>query len=182
MAAHSIRVRSLNRPGAGRWPFRRPRIASAPYSMPRRPAMKYKFLIAAGIAVTLAACASSAPRDRGYGYDDYGYARGSGYYEPARCHDCGQAERIRTAYGARQNSGERAMLGGGIGAVAARERPTHGSRGKESTAGVAGAVAGAAMGNAIETKATEASYGRHVRLDDGRPLVVSRNCLGDGVR
>lgn len=144
--------------------------------------MKCKFLIAAGIAVTLAACASSAPRDRGYGYDDYGHGRGSGYYEPARCYDCGQVERIVTVYGARQNSGKGAILGGVIGAVAAREIPKHGSRGKENTATVAGAVAGAAIGNAIENKANEESYDIHVRMDDGRLLVVNRNSLGNGVR
>src|SRR5690606_2090664 len=117
--------------------------------------MQYKLLIAAGIAVTLAACASSAPRDRGYGYDGYGYGRDSGYYEPQRCYDCGQIERIVPVYGARQNSRTGAILGGVIGAVAAREIPKHGSRGKENTATVAGAIAGAAIGNTVENKAKE---------------------------
>ncbi|KAA2284451.1 glycine zipper 2TM domain-containing protein [Arenimonas fontis] len=142
--------------------------------------MQYKFLIAAGIAAMLAACASSTPRDRGHG--GYGYGRDPGHYEPRRCYDCGQVERIVTVYGARDNTRTGAILGGVIGAVAAREIPKHGSKGKENTATVAGAVAGAAIGNAIENKANEESFDIHVRMDDGRLLVINRNSLGNGVR
>src|SRR5690606_41853322 len=113
--------------------------------------MQYKLLIAAGIAVTLAACASSAPRDRGYGYDGYGYGRDSGYYEPQRCYDCGQIERIVPVYGARQNSRTGAILGGVIGAVAARDIRQHGTRGQQYPATLSGTNAHADICNAGES-------------------------------
>lgn len=140
--------------------------------------MKSQLLIAAALATTLAACASQ-PRQA-----SYGYGGGSGYSQPQpqRCYDCGQIERIETVYGARTNSRTGAVLGGLVGAVAAREIPKHGSQGKENTATVAGAVAGAVAGNAIENKMNEQTYDIHVRMDDGRRLVVNRNSLGNDIR
>ena len=79
---------------------------------------------------------ASQPRSSGYGYD-----RGYGYSEPQRCHDCGRIERIEVVYGARDNSRTGAILGGLVGAVAARESPQHGSQGNTNTATGAGAVA-----------------------------------------
>ena len=137
--------------------------------------MKSHLLIAAALATTLAACASQ-PRPSGYGYDN------SGYSQPQRCYDCGKIERIETVYGARSNSRTGAVLGGLVGAVAAREIPKHGSQGKENTATVAGAVAGAVAGNAIENKMNEQTYDVHVRMDDGRRLVINRNSLGNDIR
>lgn len=136
--------------------------------------MKSQLLIAAALATTLAACASQ-PRSSGYGYD-------SGYSQPQRCYDCGRIESIETVYGARRNSRTGAVLGGLVGAVAAREIPKHGSQGKENTATVAGAVAGAVAGNAIENKMNEQTYDIHVRMDDGRRLVINRNSLGNDIR
>lgn len=138
--------------------------------------MKTPLLIAAALALTLSACASQ-PRSSGYGYD-----RGYGYSEPRRCHDCGRIERIEVAYGARDNTRTGAILGGIVGAVAAREIPKHGSQGNKNTATVAGAVAGAVAGNAIENKVNEQTYDVHVRMDDGRLVVINRNGLGNGIR
>ena len=140
--------------------------------------MKTRILAVAALSLTLAACASSQPRS-GYGYGGYSdYDRG--YAQ--RCYDCGRVERIEPVYGARQNSRAGAVLGGIVGAVAAREIPDHGSRGNRNTATVAGAVAGAVAGNAIENKVNEQTYDVHVRMDDGRLVVVNRNSLGSGVR
>lgn len=138
--------------------------------------MNSRLLIAAALAAALTACASSQPpRQSSYG-------SGYGYSEPQRCHDCGRVERIETVYGARSNSRTGAVLGGVVGAVAAREIPKHGSEGKQNTATVAGAVAGAIAGNAIENKVNEQTYDIHVRMDDGRVLVVNRNSLGNDIR
>ena len=64
----------------------------------------------------------------------------------------------------------------------ARELADHGSEGKKNTATVAGAVAGAVAGNAIEHKVNEQTYDIHVRMDDGRLIVINRNSLGNGIR
>ncbi|HEY9143530.1 MAG TPA: peptidoglycan-associated outer membrane lipoprotein precursor [Arenimonas sp.] len=144
--------------------------------------MKIRMLAVAAIAATsLAACATQS-RAPAYGYDrGYSdpYDRG---YAQQRCYNCGRIERIEQVYGARKNSRAGAVLGGLVGAVAAREIPTHGSEGKENTATVAGAVAGAVAGNAIENKMNEETFDIHVRMDDGRLLVINRNRLGNGIR
>ena len=144
--------------------------------------MKTRMLAVAAIAATsLAACATQ-PRAPAYGYDrGYSdpYDRG---YSQQRCYDCGRIERIEQVYGAHRNSRAGAVLGGLVGAVAAREIPTHGSEGKENTATIAGAVAGAVAGNAIENKMNEETFDIHVRMDDGRLIVLNRNRLGNGIR
>ncbi len=137
--------------------------------------MKTQLLIAAALSVSLAACTTSSPRP------SYGYS-GGGYSEPQRCYDCGRVERIEKVYGARENSRTGAVLGGLVGAVAAREIPKHGSSGNRNTATIAGAVAGAVAGNAIENKMNEETFDIHVRMDDGRVLVFNRNSLGNGIR
>lgn len=144
--------------------------------------MKTRMLVVAALATSLAACASQ-PRSSGYGYDrGYSpdpYDRG---YSQQRCYNCGRIERIEQVYGARRNSRAGAVLGGLVGAVAAREVPTHGSEGKKNTATIAGAVAGAVAGNAIENKVNEETFDIHVRMDDGRLIVLNRNRLGNGIR
>ena len=136
--------------------------------------MKTRMLAVAAIAATsLAACATQ-PRAPAYGYDrGYSdpYDRG---YSQQRCYDCGRIERIEQVYGARRNSRAGAVLGGLVGAVAAREIPTHGSEGKENTATVAG--------NAIEQGMSQETLDIHVRMDDGRLVVLNRNRLGNGIR
>jgi outer membrane lipoprotein SlyB len=140
--------------------------------------MKSPLLIVAALATAGLAACSTAPRNSGYGYNDRGY----GYSEPQRCHDCGRVERIEQVYGVRENSRTGAVLGGLVGAVAAREIPKHGSDGKRNTATVAGAVAGAVAGNAIENKVNEETFDIHVRMDDGRRIVINTNRLPAGVR
>lgn len=137
----------------------------------------HHLLIAAALTASLAACAS-APRSSGY---DGGYGQRS-YSEPQRCYDCGRVEHIEKVYGARSNSRTGAVLGGLVGAVAAREIPKHGSTGNKNTATVAGAVAGAVAGNAIENKMNEETFNIHVRMDDGRRIVINRNNLGNSIR
>jgi outer membrane lipoprotein SlyB len=139
--------------------------------------MKTSLLIAAALTLTATACTTTAPRSGGYGYDDR-----PAYSEPQRCYDCGTVERIEPVYGARSNSRTGAVLGGVIGAVVAREVPTHGSTGRKNTATVAGAVAGAVAGNAIENKVNEETFDIHVRMDDGRRIVINRNSLGNDLR
>lgn len=152
--------------------------------------MRTRLLVIAALAASLAACASQ-PRsgyDRGYGYDPYdrsydrSYDRGYDRGYAQRCYDCGVIERIEPVYGARRNSRAGAVLGGLVGAVAAREIPTHGSEGNRNTATVAGAVAGAVAGNAIENRMNDETFDVHVRMDDGRRLVINRNSLGNGLR
>ncbi|MBW8366485.1 MAG: glycine zipper 2TM domain-containing protein [Arenimonas sp.] len=138
--------------------------------------MKTTLLIAAALTLTATAC-TTAPRNAGYGYDNR-----PAYSEPQRCYDCGTIERIETVYGARSNSRAGAVLGGVIGAVVAREVPKHGSQGNKNTATVAGAVGGALAGNAIENKMNEETFDIHVRMDDGRRVILNRNSLGNGVR
>ncbi|WP_374602473.1 peptidoglycan-associated outer membrane lipoprotein precursor [Arenimonas sp.] len=150
--------------------------------------MKTRMLVVAAIAATsLAACASQ-PRSSGYGYDrgysDRGYSEpyDRRYSQPQRCYNCGRIERIEQVYGARQNSRTGAVLGGLVGAVAAREIPDHGSEGRRNTATVAGAVAGAVAGNAIENRVNDETFDIHVRMEDGRLIVINRNSLGNGIR
>lgn len=139
--------------------------------------MKTSLLIAVALTLTATACTTTAPRNAGYGYDDR-----QGYSQSQRCYDCGTIERIETVYGTRSNNRTGAVLGGVIGAVAAREVPTHGSQGNKNTATVAGAVVGALAGNAIQNKVNEESFEIHVRMDDGRRLIVNRNSLGNDIR
>lgn len=140
--------------------------------------MKSHLLIVATLATASLAACSTAPRSGGYGYNDRGY----GYSQPQRCYDCGRVERIEQVYGVRENSRTGAVLGGLVGAVAAREIPKHGSDGKKNTATIAGAVAGAVAGNAIENKVNEESFDVHVRMDDGRRIVINTNRLPSGIR
>lgn len=139
--------------------------------------MKTSLLIAAALTLTATACTTTAPRNASYGYDDR-----PAYSEPQRCYDCGTVERIEAVYGARTNSRTGAVLGGVIGAVVAREVPKHGSEGNKNTATVAGAVAGAVAGNAIENKRNEETFDIHVRMDDGRRVVINRNTPGNDIR
>ena len=137
--------------------------------------MKTSLLIAAALTLTVSACTTPAPRNSGYDSRP-------AYSASQRCYDCGTVERIETVYGARTNSRAGAVLGGVVGAVVAREGPKHGSDGKKNTATVAGAVAGAVAGNAIENKMNEETFDIHVRMDDGRRIIINRNSLGNGVR
>ncbi len=76
-----------------------------------------------------------------------------------------------------------AILGGIVGAVAGHEISDHtgGSKGNQNVAAVAGAAAGAMAGNAIQKRTTGDTYDIHVRMDDGRTVVINQHDLG-GVR
>ena len=71
------------------------------------------------------------------------------------------------------------VLGGIVGAVAGHEisDKTGGSKGNQNVAAVAGAVAGAAAGKAIQDRVTGDTYNIHVRMDDGRTLVINQHDL-----
>lgn len=131
--------------------------------------------VALATAVAAAGCASTAP---GYGYGSAPPASRS-----AACHDCGTVTRIemtnRTS-GVPNATG--AVLGGIVGAAAGRELADDESKGRQNTATVAGAVAGAVAGNAIQNRVqASGTYNIHVRMNDGRMVVVSQNDLG-GIR
>lgn len=135
---------------------------------------------AALAALTMVGCASTSP---GYSSGSSGYGNTS---SPAYgCQDCGVVTRIdQRARGGNTPNATGAVLGGVVGAVAAREiagRNTD-SEGRRNTATVAGAVGGAVAGNAIQNQVQQGSaYDVHVRLDDGRMTVVTQNDLG-GIR
>lgn len=145
--------------------------------------MKTRMLVVAALATSLAACASQ-PRSQGYGYDrGYGYdPYDRGYSQQQRCYNCGRIERIEPVYNGRRNSRAGAVLGGLVGAVAGREIADDSSEGRQNTATVAGAVAGAVAGNAIENRMNEETFDIHVRMDDGRLVVINRTRLANGIR
>lgn len=137
---------------------------------------------AAITALALAGCASTSP-----GYSQSGGGYGSGYGAPSSssCYDCGTVTRIDTrSRGGTAPNATGAVLGGIVGAVAAREiagRNTD-SEGRRNTATAAGAVGGAVAGNAIQNRVqAQAVYDVHIRMDDGRMNVVTQNDLG-GIR
>jgi len=135
------------------------------------------FGIAAIATLALAGCASTSPGS--YGNSGYGYPASR-----TSCADCGIVTRIETvASGRNAPSATGAILGGIVGAVAGHEisDKTGGSKGNRNVAAAAGAAAGAVAGNAIQNRVTGDSYNVHVRMDDGRTVVINQHDLG-GVR
>ncbi len=137
--------------------------------------MKIRLLAMSAVAaVALAGCATTSP----------GYGSSSSYpssSSSSRCYDCGIITRIDTvASGRTAPSATGAVLGGIVGAVAGREisQQTGGSDGNKNVATVAGAVAGGVAGNAIQKRTTGNSYDVHVRMDDGRTLVINQHDVG----
>lgn len=130
--------------------------------------------IAAAATVALAGCATGAPGNYG---GSPGYSGSS-----ARCYDCGTVTRIEAVGGASTGT-TGAVLGGLVGAAAAREiaKDQTDSEGRQNTATVAGAVGGAIAGSAIQRNMSGARYNVYVRMDDGRTTVVTQNDLG-GIR
>ena len=128
--------------------------------------------------LALAGCASTSPQ--------YGYGSSSPGYSSSRvsCADCGNVTRIDAiASGRSAPAATGAILGGSVGAVAGPEisDQTGGSKGNRNVSAAAGAAAGAMAGNAIQKRVTSDTYNVHVRMDDGRTLVVNQHDLG-GVR
>ncbi len=140
--------------------------------------MKLRILLCLLAVLMLGACAT----DSGYYRNGYGYDRGydrsySGGY--ANCYDCGVVERIETLYGADRPSGAGAVLGGVVGGALGSQV---GSGSGRTAATVAGAVAGGVAGHEIERRQrTGPIYEVHVRMDNGRMIVVDQRNLG-GVR
>ena len=74
------------------------------------------------------------------------------------------------------------VIGGLVGAAAGRELAEDESKGRQNTATVAGAAAGALAGSAIQKNIGDNhSYNVTVRMDDGRLVTVHQSDLG-GVR
>lgn len=130
--------------------------------------------LATAAAVVLAGCATSP------GYD--GSASSSGYYggSSANCYDCGTVTHIEQVGAGGAPRGTGAVLGGIVGAAAAREIADDrtDSEGRKNTATVAGAVAGAVAGNAIQNRVSGPTYNVHVRMNDGRTVVISQRDIG----
>lgn len=131
------------------------------------------FLAIAVVGAALAATGCASTNSGGYGYNG-GAPTGSA------CYDCGSVTRIETGVGSRAPNATGAVVGGLLGAVAAREvaKDRTDSEGRQNTATVAGAAAGAAIGNAIQNRAGT-GYNIYVRMRDGRETVVMQDDLGN---
>jgi len=142
--------------------------------------MKQRHLIgfAAIGMLALAGCATTTSPNYGYG------SSAPAYPSQVGCADCGLVTRIEVIPSGRSApSATGAILGGIVGAVAGHEISDHtgGSKGNQNVSAVAGAAAGAMAGNAIQNRATSDTYNVHVRMDDGRTVVINQRDLG-GIR
>lgn len=122
-------------------------------------------------ALAMAGCASTPSSN--YGYN-------TPVPSGTACYDCGSVTRIESGVGSRAPNATGAVVGGLIGAVAAREvaKDRTDSTGRQNTATVAGAAAGAAIGNAIQNRAGT-GYNIYVRMQDGRETVAMQDDLGN---
>lgn len=126
---------------------------------------------------SLSACVST-PAGNHYGNSGYNSSYNNGYGSYYGCHDCGTVTRIEVVGG---NShvpvGTGAVIGGIVGAVAAREiaKDNTDSQRRRNAAAVAGAAGGAIVGNAIQERTTGSRYNVYVRMDNGREIVVSQH-------
>jgi outer membrane lipoprotein SlyB len=125
------------------------------------------------LATALAASGCASTPSSSYGY---GNRAPSG----SACYDCGSVTRIESGVGSRAPNATGAVVGGLIGAAAAREvaKDRTDSAGRRNTATVAGAAAGAAIGNAIQNRAGT-GYNIYVRMQDGRETVAMQDDLGN---
>lgn len=128
---------------------------------------------AALATLALAGCATTSPN-----YGNSGYNNGYGA-APAACYDCGTVTRIDTGNGSRVPNATGAVLGGIVGAAATREvaKDRTNSSAQANRAAVAGAAAGALVGNAIQNRAGM-GYNIYVQMNDGSQQVVSQDDLG----
>ncbi len=134
-----------------------------------------RLLGATMLSTLLAATGCASTNSSGYGYNN-GPVRSSG----SACYECGSVTRIETGAGSRAPNATGAVVGGLIGAVAAREvaKDRTDSTGRQNTATVAGAAAGAVIGNAVQNRAGT-GYNIYVRVQDGRETVVMQDDLGN---
>ena len=146
--------------------------------------MKLRIIAAAVGALALAGCATDSYYRDNYGYDNRYDARYDGRYAPAyageaRCYDCGRVEHIERIYDDGRTSGVGAVTGAVVGGAVGNQV---GSGSGRTAATVAGAVIGGIAGNEIEeNRRGDDHYALHVRMNDGRRLVVTQREL-DGIR
>lgn len=132
-----------------------------------------RLLGATMLTTVLAATGCASTNSSGYGYN--------GSAPPGTaCYDCGSVTRIEAGAGSRMPNATGAVVGGLLGAVAAREvaKDRTDSAGRQNTATVAGAAAGAVIGNAIQNRAGT-GYNIYVRMQDGRETVAMQDDLGN---
>lgn len=140
-------------------------------------------LLASGAALALGACATTGPGygNSGYGNGGYNNGYGNGGYNNGYCADCGVVTRIDMGNGTTSsNVPTGAIIGGVVGAVAGREIAGQNTKKQKNKniATVAGAAAGALVGNAIQQNRNQNGYGDYnvtVRMDDGRVVTVSQS-------
>ena len=102
----------------------------------------------------------------------------------ANCYDCGTVTRIEVVGGNNNPNIAGPLIGGVVGAVAAKElaRRNTDSEGRRNVAIGAGAVGGAVAGNAIQNRTgAGGSYNVYVRMNNGRETVVTQSDIG-GIR
>jgi outer membrane lipoprotein SlyB len=138
---------------------------------------------------TLASCLAAAgcATSPGYGSNAYGTSAygSSAYGNPptgACYNDCGVVTRVEviSAGSSSVPNATGAVVGGVVGAAAGRAAAGDESKGRQNTATVVGAAAGALIGNAIQTHAQANNGGVYritVRLDDGRTTYVDQTDL-----
>ena len=133
-----------------------------------------RLLGATMLTTVLAATGCASTNPGGYGYNNGPAPSGSA------CYDCGSVTRIEAGAGSRAPNATGAVVGGLLGAVAAREvaKDRTDSTGRQNTATVAGAAAGAAIGNAVQNRAGT-GYNIYVRMQDGRETVAMQDDLGN---
>jgi len=126
------------------------------------------------LTTVLAATGCASTNSSGYGYNNGPAPSGSA------CYDCGSVTRIEAGVGSRAPNATGAVVGGLLGAVAAREvaKDRTDSTGRQNTATVAGAAAGAVIGNAVQNRAGT-GYNIYVRMQDGRQAVAMQDDLGN---
>src|SRR5699024_12675049 len=103
---------------------------------------------------------------------------------PPPCAACGPVPRTERSGGTSPPTIPGPVLGGVVGAVAGKElaRRNTDSDARRNVATAGGAVAGAIAGNAIQNRVESGgTYQAHVRMDDGRSTVVSQGDI-DGTR
>ncbi|WP_058835157.1 glycine zipper 2TM domain-containing protein [Luteimonas abyssi] len=131
---------------------------------------------AAAAMIALAGCATSPG-----GYSSgYGSGYGTGGYNAPNCRDCGVVTRIERRPDSNPNVAG-PLIGGIVGAAAGREiaRRNTDSDGRRNVATGAGAVAGAVAGNAVQNRTGSGGmYDVHVRLNDGRTVVMVQQDVG----
>ncbi|PJK12867.1 peptidoglycan-associated outer membrane lipoprotein precursor [Lysobacteraceae bacterium NML120232] len=133
--------------------------------------------------LAISACVSS-PASSNYGHGggyngSYNNGYHNGYGSRYQCSECGTVTRIEVVGGSQVPVGTGAVIGGIVGAVAAREiaKDNTDSQRRRNVAAAAGAAGGALVGNAIQERAAASRYNVYVRMDDGREVMVSQTDL-----